>query len=88
MREYRIDVQLYGTAYIKAKNEEEALRILKECYGDRRTPTDVMMPDDLEDPEFPGTFLSAAMSGYGPDPHAKLEDITEDEDEEDEINVD
>lgn len=93
MNVYRINVKICGSAYIKARSEEEAKRILAENLGEpglggtddvRNTVSDAGL-DDIWLPEF---SLSPAMTYYGPWEGETMdlaeENVPSAEDEEDE----
>jgi len=84
MTKYRIDVKLYGTAYIEAESREEAGRLFDEHFGtsekplevffnrsDRDVPVDVP-PCDQDDHK---VFLSPVATAYGAHEDDELEEV-------------
>ena len=77
MNVYSIDVKIVATAYIKAKDEEEARRIFADnfaadCGGELPTSdgSDTCCNIDVtgrsyDDPELPDASLSPAITFYG-----------------------
>lgn len=59
MKEYSIDVKIYGTLYIKAANEDEALARAMETDGESLYFRDTNLGN--------GVTLSSAMTIHGPD---------------------
>jgi hypothetical protein len=67
---YSIEVKLCATAYIKAKNQEEASKLLREHFGQENNGQMVEVDDmtsdqDYEDPDLPAVSVSPVMTGYG-----------------------
>ena len=83
MNLYRVDVKIVGTAYIKAASETEAHKLLR----DRATEVGLEVEDVnsdvpisermLDDPELPEISLSPAMTLYGLNEGAELEEVGE-----------
>lgn len=75
---YQIDMQVCATAYIRAKNADEARKIAEELtYG---SPAIADSGGDVEvsgrrfdDPDLPDVSLSPAMTIHGPWPGAEIE---------------
>lgn len=84
MNLYNIDIKIYGTAYIKANSEEEALTIVKSFNMDGiklREDLDAEIPisgQGFDDPDLPEFSLSPAMTIYGPDDGVEPDLIEED----------
>jgi hypothetical protein len=69
---YSVDVRLVATAYIRARNKREALRIAVERYGGEPGP-DVVVGASADvsalrfnDPNLPDVSLSPCMTANGP----------------------
>jgi hypothetical protein len=81
---YRIDVQIAGTAYIKADSEAEAAEKAKTLNDTTLMLQNVLAEGENEvpisgrqfnDPDLPEISLSPAMSCHGVWPGATLEDV-------------
>jgi hypothetical protein len=101
MKVYSVDVQMVGTAYIKANSEEEALVAARAFFKfPEGTETIPDQPDCLEDgsfcdlrldhPDLPDISLSPALTFHGIDERTMemAEDLEESDDEDEEANVD
>lgn len=72
MNLYRLEVKLCGSAYIKARDEEEAAKLFYEAFGrdeKRWEGVDVLHASserDFDDPRLPDVSLSPAMTAMGP----------------------
>jgi hypothetical protein len=86
MTVYRVDVQIAGTAYIKAENEEQALEKAKELndatievplLGGQDVPAaDVTISGRrFEDPKLPEVSLSPMLTVHGVWPGAEVEEV-------------
>ncbi len=64
MKIYSTDVQIWGTAYIRAENEEQALKILKEHILGQEIALDgeLISGRSYDDPDLPTASLSPAAT--------------------------
>lgn len=87
MKLYSIDIKIYGTAYIKADSEEEALQKAREnltqvglefpCHFrdliSDHADGNIFMTGERFNPDMPEISFSPAMTSDGPDPDAEVE---------------
>jgi len=75
-RIFRVDVQICGTAYIKASSPEVAELILNSHHLEEAT--ELIDGSRFGDPKLPKFSISPAMTLYGKfQPSTQLEDITD-----------
>ncbi len=77
MKQYRIDVRVYATAYINADSEEEALAMAKDLKDSEiivRGGGDVLVDGGAyDDPHLPGVALSPVMTIWGVEEESEME---------------